>query len=158
MSAADPAVDAEELDSVGFAAQRAFSGCRQPQLESCEEPAVAERRRRRKLRAVLGFEEPRLSLPERREGSVEPGVAEERSLLESLRGNERGRRCAGAGGDRLERDRSVRESPSAGAGSSSSNRRSAGARNGSCAVSRVAHSTSVVGSGAWKAAQALAAA
>ena len=55
-------------------------------------------------------------------------------------------------------DRSVRESPSAGAGSSSSNRRSAGARNGRCAVSRVAHSASVVGSGAWRAAQALAAA
>ncbi len=54
--------------------------------------------------------------------------------------------------------RSVPESPSAGAGSSSSNRRSAGARNGSCAVSRVAHSASVVGSGAWKAAQALVAA
>ena len=56
------------------------------------------------------------------------------------------------------RARSVRESPSAGAGSSSSNRRSAGARNGRCALACVAHSASAVGSGAWKAAQALAAA
>ena len=44
-----------------------------------------------------------VSLPERGERSVEPGVAEEGRLLESLRGNERGGRCAGAGGDRLER-------------------------------------------------------
>jgi hypothetical protein len=42
--------------------------------------------------------------------------------------------------------RSVHESPSAAAGSSSSNRRSAGARNGSCSVLCVAHSASAVGS------------
>ena len=40
----DPAVDAEELDSVGFAAERVFAGRRQPQLDACEVLAVAERR------------------------------------------------------------------------------------------------------------------
>ena len=65
--------------------------------------AVAERRRGRQRGAVVGLEEPRFSLPERREGSVEPGVAEERRLFEPLCGNERGGRCARAGGDRLER-------------------------------------------------------
>jgi hypothetical protein len=64
VGAADPAVDVEEFDSVGFAAERAFSGCRQPQLEACKVLAVAERRRRGKWCAVVGFEEPRLSLPE----------------------------------------------------------------------------------------------
>ena len=64
MGAADPAVDVEEFDSVGFAAKRVFSGRCQPQLEACEVLAVAERRRRGKWCAVVGFEEPCLSLPE----------------------------------------------------------------------------------------------
>ena len=80
-----------------------LAGCRQPQLESCEELAVAERRRRGKRCAVVGLEEPRRSLPERGEGSVEPGVAEEGRLLEPLRRDEGGGRRARAGGDRLER-------------------------------------------------------
>jgi hypothetical protein len=53
--------------------------------------------------ACLGLEEPRLSLPEGGEGSVEPGVADEGSLLEPLCCNEGGGRCARAGGDRVER-------------------------------------------------------
>ena len=65
VGAADPAVDAEKFDSVGLAAERVFSGHCQPQLESREKLAVAERRRRGKWCAVVGFEEPRLSLPER---------------------------------------------------------------------------------------------
>src|SRR5439155_9479518 len=64
MGTADPAVDVEEFDSVGFAAERAFSGCRQPQPEASEVLAVAERRRRGKCPAVVGFEKPHLSLPE----------------------------------------------------------------------------------------------
>ena len=36
-------LDADELDPVGFAAERLFSGCCQPQLEACEVLAVAER-------------------------------------------------------------------------------------------------------------------
>jgi hypothetical protein len=43
LGAADPAVDAEELDSVGFSARRPFSGWCEPQLEAGEELAVAER-------------------------------------------------------------------------------------------------------------------
>jgi hypothetical protein len=62
VGAADPAVDAEDFDSVGFAAQRAFGACSQPHLEACEMLAVAERRRR-KRRAVVGFEQAGLSLP-----------------------------------------------------------------------------------------------
>src|SRR5207248_7604841 len=64
MGAADPAVDAEEVDSVGFAADRVLSGRCQPQLEACEVLAIAERRRRRKRCAVVGFDEPRISLPD----------------------------------------------------------------------------------------------
>ena len=41
MRAADPAIDTQELYSVGLAAQRALSGGCQPQLKLCEEPAVA---------------------------------------------------------------------------------------------------------------------
>ena len=63
MGTADPAVDVEELDSVGFAAERVFSGRRQPQPEAREGLAVAERGRRGKWCAVVGFEEPPLSLP-----------------------------------------------------------------------------------------------
>ena len=96
--------------------------------------------------------------PERRERAEEPGVAEERRLLEPLRGDERRGRRARARGDRLERAPLGPREPVAGAGSSSSSRRSAGARNGSSAVPRVAHSASAVGSGARKASQALAAA
>jgi hypothetical protein len=103
VGAADPAVDAEEFDSIGFAAQCLFAGCRQSELESCEGLAVAERRRRGQWCACLGLEEPRLSLPEGGEGSVEPGVADEGSLLEPLCFNEGGGRCARAGGDRVER-------------------------------------------------------
>src|SRR5439155_12313756 len=65
VGAADPAVDPEEFYSVGFAAERVFSGRRQPQPEACEVLAVAERRRRGKWCAVVGFEEPRLCLPDR---------------------------------------------------------------------------------------------
>ena len=64
MGAADPAVDIEEFDSVGFAAKRVFSGRCRPQPEACEVLAVAERGRRGKWCGVVGFEEPRLSLPE----------------------------------------------------------------------------------------------
>ena len=103
MGAADPAVDAEELDSVGGAAQCVFPVCGQPQREACEPLAVAERRRRGKWRAVCGFEEPPRSLSECCEGPVEPGVAEEGRVLESLCGDEGGGRRVGAGRDRLER-------------------------------------------------------
>lgn len=68
VGASDPAVDVEEFDSVVFAAERVFPDCCQPQLEAYEVPAVAERRRRGKWCALVGFEEPRLSLPECREG------------------------------------------------------------------------------------------
>ena len=101
--AADPAVDAEEFDAVGFAAERAFSGRGQAQVQACEPLAVAERRRFGKFAAVRGFDEPRLSPPESTEDPVEPGVAEERRLLQSLRRDEGGRWCPRAGGDRMQR-------------------------------------------------------
>src|SRR4051794_26557802 len=101
--AADPAVDAEQLDAVGFAAECLLAGCRQPQLQSCERLAVAERRRREKRCAVLALEEPRRSLPECVERPVEPGVAHEGRLLEPLCCDEGGGRCARTGSDRLER-------------------------------------------------------
>jgi hypothetical protein len=59
-----PPIQAEQFDSIGFAAERAFAGCCQPQLEVCEVLAVAERGRRGKRLAVVGFEQPGLSLPE----------------------------------------------------------------------------------------------
>ena len=65
MGAADPAVNAEELDPVGVAAQRLLACSSQPQLESREGRAVSERRRRRQRRAFLGFEEPCHPLAER---------------------------------------------------------------------------------------------
>ena len=57
-SDSNPTVDAEEFDPVGFAAECLFASCRQPQLEACEEPAVAERRRRGKRCAGLGSRRP----------------------------------------------------------------------------------------------------
>src|SRR4051794_2824739 len=102
VGAADPAIDTEELDLVGFAVQRALAQHRQPQLKLREPSAVAERGRRRKRLAVVGFDEPPLSLPERRESPVEPRVADKRCLLEPLRRDEGSRGRARAGGDRLE--------------------------------------------------------
>ena len=110
--------------------------------------------------AVVGLDEPRrLPAPSAGERAVEPGVAEERRLLESLRRDERGGRRARAGGDRLERPplrprepvrrrRQLLEQPPQRGREKRQLARS----------SRVAHSASAVGSGARKAAQALAAA
>src|SRR4051794_19827835 len=100
--AADPAVDAEQLDLVGLAVQRALTPGRQPQLKLREALAVTEWRRRRKRLAFCGLDEPPLSLPERRERSEKPRVAEKRRVLEPLRRDESGRRRRRARGDPLE--------------------------------------------------------
>jgi hypothetical protein len=64
---------------------------------------VAERGWRRKGGPVAGFEESVRALTERGEAAVEPGVAEEGGVLESLCGDEGGGGCASAGVDRFER-------------------------------------------------------
>ncbi len=144
MGAADPAVEPEELDPVCPAAERLLPGCCQPQPEAREGPAVAERRRRREAVVPSSVSTSlALSLPERREGSVEPGVAEEGRRLRAVASRQTPRevsarrpRSPGARAVRCRRAH-LRARAARRAGGSS-----AAARNGSSGESRVAHSAS----------------
>src|SRR5437763_10320523 len=102
VTAADPAVDAEEVDPVGLASEHALSFGGQSERKPSEDLSVAERRRGREV-ASFGLEQAAAAATERREHSVEPSVAEEGRLLELLRGHERRRRRARAGRDRFQR-------------------------------------------------------
>jgi hypothetical protein len=85
VSAADPAIGAEEIDAVRLAAQHSPSLVGQPKRQSRESLPVAERRGRRKGVALLGLDETHRPASEPREGSMEPGVSEERRILKPLR-------------------------------------------------------------------------
>jgi hypothetical protein len=99
----DPAVEPEQLDAVGVAAEDVAPGPGQARGEPGEGAGVSVRRRRRQRTAVVALHEPAVPAAELRERPEEPGVAEERRLLELLRRSEGGGRSARARRDRLER-------------------------------------------------------
>jgi len=67
VGAAEPAVDAEQLDAVGLTCENSFSGRRHAKREPCVVLPIAERRRRRQRLALLGLEQSLLPLSERGE-------------------------------------------------------------------------------------------
>src|SRR5262249_55989313 len=114
--AADPAVDAEQAYAVGLAGEHALALLREPEPGLSEPLAVAERRGRRNLIALLRLDETVGSAAEPRERAVEPGVSEERCVFAILGGDERGARRAGARGDDAQRVPFRRREPVAGSG------------------------------------------
>src|SRR5215211_9481601 len=100
VAAADPAVDAQDVDAVGLAAEHALAVVGQSQRKPREALSVAERRRGGERSTVLGLDETAGALSERRERAEEPGIAEEGRVFEVLRGDEGGRGGARACGDR----------------------------------------------------------
>ena len=103
VGAAEPAVEPEQLDAIGVAAEHAFARIRQPEANRAEAAAVAERRRHRQRATVVVFHEPDVPAAEPGERPEEPGVAQKGRLLELLRRHERRRRGGRARRDRLER-------------------------------------------------------
>jgi hypothetical protein len=101
--ASDPPIDTEKVDAVGFAAEHPLSLVGKPKRQSREEVSVAERRRCRKGIALIGLDETHRPVAERHESSIEPGIAEERRVLESLGRDERLGWSARARRDRLQR-------------------------------------------------------
>jgi hypothetical protein len=85
VSASNPPIDAEQVDAVGFTAQHPLSLLGQPKRQPREDLSVAERWGCRKRTALLGLDETHRPASEPREGSMEPGVSEERRILKPLR-------------------------------------------------------------------------
>ena len=118
MRAADPAVDAAYLHAVELAprarARRSSSARSSNRANSC--PSLSGGGAG--SASPPGLDQPPVTLPRSRQRTEEPGVAEERRLLEALRRDERGDRRGGAVRERLQdvalgRARARRPAPAA---------------------------------------------
>src|SRR5690348_7268214 len=86
VGAAEPAVDAQQGDAVGLPGEHLVAGRGEAERLAGERRAVAQRRRGAELLAVLRLYQPGWAAAETGHGPEEPGVAQERRVLQVLGG------------------------------------------------------------------------
>src|SRR5690348_18244428 len=86
VGAAEPAVDAQQGDAVGLPGEHLVAGRGEAERLAGERRAVAQRRRGAEFLAVLRLYQPGWAAAETGHGPEEPGVAQERRVLQVLGG------------------------------------------------------------------------